>query len=117
MQSELNKYFYNDITNIILDYHYHYKSLFNDCISLIKHIAENETVLLDDDSEDEEPDYQNAEIGYFRKHCFRRYKYRVRKYRKLPEVTDSDNDATYSENEEYENMMKHHDPNDSDDEY
>ena len=115
MQSELNKYFYNDITNIILDYYY--KSIFNNCLSFIKYIAENETTLLDDDSDDEDSDYQNAEICYFRQECFSRYKYRVRKYRELPEVTDSDNDATYSENEEYEFMMKHHDPDDSDGEY
>lgn len=112
MQAELNKYFYNDITNIILDYYY--KSIFNNCLSFIKYIAENETTLLDDysDEDDEDNDYQNAEICYFRQECFSRCK-----YRELPEVTDSDNDATYSENEEYEFMMKHHDPDDSDDEY
>jgi hypothetical protein len=113
MQAELNKYFPAVISNLILEKHY--KSMFNDCLSFIKNIAENETILLDDDSDDD--DYQNAEISYFRNQCFRRYKYRIRKYRELPAVTDSDNDATYSENEEYEFRMKHHDPDDSDDEY
>ena len=38
MQAELNKYFYNDITNIILDYHY--KTQFYEVIKLLTDDAE-----------------------------------------------------------------------------
>lgn len=65
MQAELNKYFYNDITNIILDYYY--KTMFYNNIIEIKKVAGRRGTMLpysdkhtvpvsetDDDSDDED---------------------------------------------------------------
>ncbi len=67
MQAELNKYFYNDITNLILEYHY--KTIFNNSIKeMKKEIDVDRTYYYDneeeDDSDDEE-DYIDHRENYF----------------------------------------------------
>ena len=71
MQAELNKYFYNDISNIILDYYY--KTIFNDNIREIKKVSmKNGTMKLysdtdfkykNDDNEDDDDDDNDSGIS------------------------------------------------------
>jgi|688.fasta_scaffold1365232_1 hypothetical protein len=91
MQAELNKYFPTDVSNLILEMHY--KSMFNDCLSFMIFVAENETCLLSGYDIDEDEDFQKLEIDNFREALFRRYKYRVRKYIESPDITDTDSDS------------------------
>jgi hypothetical protein len=67
MQAELNKYFYNDITNLILDYHY--KTIFNNSIKKMKkEIDRARTRYYDNEEEDDtddEEDYVDYRENYF----------------------------------------------------
>jgi len=121
MQAELNKYFYNDITNIILDYHY--KTMFNESVKVIIDFIKVNTSILDSDDEDDE-DNDNYEIYLFRLYWFQSYGRRFRRAKRQhtmnEEDTDSDEDGfEYSSNGKrylfpkktyHENISDHYSP-------
>lgn len=90
MQAELNKYFYNDITNIILDYHY--KTMFNESVKVIIDFIKVNTSILDSDDEDDE-DNDDYEIYYFRKHWFESYGRRFRRAKRQRAMNEEDTES------------------------
>jgi hypothetical protein len=93
MQAELNKYFYNDITNIISDYHY--KTKFYEVIKEMTYFIKETTWLLDDDDpeDSEDEDDQFWEINNFRSSCFKIYKLRIRKIKRQNTMNEDDTDS------------------------
>lgn len=124
MQAELNKYFYDDITNIILDYHY--KTMFNESIKAITDFIKGNTNILDsdesndesdesndesDESDDERYDKRNYEIVYFRSRWFDRYRSIMRKAKRQNTMNEEDTDSDLEELDNYKifRIKEHHD--------
>jgi hypothetical protein len=102
MQAELNKYFYNDITNIILGYHY--KTQFYEVIKeLTKAIKEHGWLLgpVDDEDDDEYGDYQKHPIECFIHDYFCSCKSRLRKIKRQNTINEEDTDSDEEELDKY----------------
>jgi hypothetical protein len=110
MQAELNKYFYNDISNIISDYHY--KTQFYEVMKeMTDFIKENTWLLDDDDNEDSEDDDDNEdsednhdqsyEISCFRIECLINYRSRIRKIKRQNTMNEEDTDSDIEDRDPY----------------
>jgi hypothetical protein len=107
MQAELNKYFYNDISNIISDYHY--KTQFYEVMKELTDFIKENTWLIDDDNEDsEDEDDQPYEIKFFIGKYFSTYKSRIRKIKRQNTMTEELTDSDREDELGFIGTKKHH---------
>jgi hypothetical protein len=105
MQAELNKYFYNDITNIILGYHY--KTQFYEVIKELAKNIKNHGWLIEreEDYEDEDGeefiDYEKYPIECFIHDYFCSCKSRIRKIKRQNTMNEEDTDSDEEELDKY----------------